>query len=39
MIDDLEGYSVRHSLERERIYIEQQFEILPKQRVKLSNFK
>jgi superfamily II DNA or RNA helicase len=38
IIDDLSGYSIRHSLERVTIYQKQEFEILQSQRVPLLNF-
>lgn len=37
LIDDLSGYSVKHSDERLKIYNEQKFEILGSKRVKLSS--
>jgi superfamily II DNA or RNA helicase len=38
IIDDLKGYSVKHSNDRLEIYKSQEFEILGSKRVKLTNF-
>ena len=38
IIDDLKGYSVKHSKTRQEIYEGQEFEILGSKRVKLSKF-
>lgn len=39
IIDDLSGYSVRHSKKRLEIYEEQKFEVLKSKKVNLKDFK
>ena len=38
IIDNLHGYSVKHSKSRHEIYVDQEFEILGSQNVKLIDF-
>lgn len=39
LIDDLKGYSVKHSETRMKIYKDQKFEVLNEQRIHLNDFK